>query len=281
MITNPDRELWPGLTKRWLVDYYAAVAPVLVPHLAGRPLTMARFPDGIAGRGFLQNECRGAPDYVTTTTLTLQGGRTRTYCVVDSARALRWVANQGTVELHPYLGEPPVATAFDLDPQPPRGLDDAREVALRLHAELPHAVVKTSGAAGLHVFVANRDRRPYEETRAIARDLAERLEREAPALVSASTRPAHRAGRVFVDWLQNHPRRSTIAPYSLRALRTAPGVSAPVTWDEVAGGAPLRLTPEQVLARRCPDPRDTKRPGSGRKGATSPGRRAHRERLPA
>ena len=85
--------------------------------------------------------------------------------------------------------------------------------------------------------------------RALARALAERLERETPEEVSASTRPAARAGRVFIDWLQNHPRRSTIAPYSLRALRDAPGVSAPVTWDEVAGGAPLRFTPEQVLER--------------------------------
>jgi bifunctional non-homologous end joining protein LigD len=249
VITNPDRELWPGLTKRWLADWYAEVAPVIVPHLAGRPLTMARFPHGVAGRGFLQNECRGAPDYVRTTTLALRDGRTRTYCVVDDERSLRWVANQNAIELHPYLGEPPAAIAFDLDPQPPRGLDDARRVALRLHEELPEAVVKTSGATGLHVVGATRERRPYEDTRAEARGLAERLEREAPELVSASTRPADRAGRVFVDWLQNHPRRSTIAPYSLRALRDGPGVSAPVRWEEVAGDGPLRFTPEQVLER--------------------------------
>ena len=92
-------------------------------------------------------------------------------------------------------------------------------------------------------------RRPYAETRAFARTVAERLQRETPEHVSASTRPADRAGRVFVDWLQNHPRRSTIAPYSLRALRDRPGVSAPVTWDEVAAGAPLRFTPEAVLER--------------------------------
>jgi bifunctional non-homologous end joining protein LigD len=249
VITNPDRELWPGRTKRWLVDWYAAVAPVLVPHLAGRPLTMARFPDGISGRAFLQNECRGAPPFVTTRTLTLRGGRTRTYCVVDDERSLLWVANQSAVELHPYLGEPPTAIAFDLDPRPPRGLDDAGRVALRLRAQLPDAVVKTSGAAGLHVFVANREALPYEATRAAARRLAERLAGETPDEVSASTRPADRAGRVFVDWLQNHPRRSTIAPYSLRALRDAPGVSAPVTWEEVESGAPLRFTPEQVLDR--------------------------------
>ena len=249
MITNPDRELWPGLTKRWLVEWYAAVAPVLVPHLAGRPLTLARFPDGVGGRGFLQNECRGAPEWMRTVTLALQSGRARTYCVVDDERSLLWVANQSTVELHPYLGEPPTAIAFDLDPQPPSGLDDARRVALRVRDELPQAVVKTSGAAGLHVFVANGERLPYDETRAVARALAERLERETPEEVSASTRPADRAGRVFVDWLQNHARRSTIAPYSLRALRDAPGVSTPVTWEEVAGGAPLRFTPGQVLER--------------------------------
>ena len=249
MITNPDRELWPGVTKRWLVGWYEAVAAVLLPHLRGRPLTMARFPRGIAGRGFLQNECRGAPDYMTTATLELRGGRTRTYCVVDDVRSLLWVANQGTVELHPYLGEPPAAIAFDLDPQPPRGLDDARRVALRLRAELPDAVVKTSGATGLHVFVPNRERRGYDETRAFARAVADRLAAETPEEVSASTRPADRAGRVFVDWMQNHPRRSTIAPYSLRALRDRPGVSAPLAWEEVERGGPLRLTPEEVLAR--------------------------------
>lgn len=198
---------------------------------------------------YLQNECRGAPGYVRTATLPLQGGRTRTYCVVDDERSLRWVASQTAVELHPYLGEPPAATAFDLDPQPPRGLDDARRVALRLREELPGAAVKTSGMSGLHVFAANHDGRPYEETRAFARALAERLAAETPDVVSASTRPADRAGRVFVDWLQNHPRRSTVAPYSLRALREGPGVSAPVTWDEIAAGAPLRFTPEQVLER--------------------------------
>ena len=249
MITNPDREVWPGLTKQWLADYYAAVAPVLVPHLAGRPLTMARFPDGIAGRGFLQNECRGAPGFVTTQTLTLRNGAKRTYCVVDSAEALAWVANQAAVELHPYPGEPPASIVFDLDPHPPRGLDDAREVALRLRAEWPRAAVKTSGAAGLHVFAPNEERRGGEETLAIAREVAERVAAERPGEVSASTRPRERTGRVFVDWLQNHPRRSTIAPYSLRALRDAPGVSTPLAWEEVERGALPRFTPEQVLER--------------------------------
>lgn len=244
-----DRELWPGRTTRWLEDYYAAVAPVLVPHLAGRPLVMVRFPDGRGGRGFRQTECRDAPEYVTTQTLTLRSGERRTYCVVDSPRALAWVAGQAAVELHVHPGDPPAAIVFDLDPHAPRTIDDARAVALRLREELPHAVVKTSGATGLHVVVANTDRLGPEAVRAFAGDVAARLATEAPDRVSAATRPGSRAARVFIDWLHNHPRRSTIAPYSLRALRDAPGVSTPLTWEEVASGAPLRFTPEQVIER--------------------------------
>lgn len=261
-LTSLDKVLWPraGFTKGEMIDYYRAAAPALVPHLAGRPLTLGRFPDGVDGPGFAQNECRGRPDWMATQPVVLRTGVVRNYCVVDDAASLVWVANLGTLELHPYLArgehpDHPTAVAIDLDPHPPRDLADCCRVALRLRELLAadglEARPKTSGAAGLHVFVPTGAAHPYAETKAYARAVAGRLAAELPELVSDSTRPREREGRVHVDWLQNAPRRSTVAPYSLRATDW-PTVSTPVTWDDVvaaAGGAPLRFMAKDALDR--------------------------------
>src|SRR3954452_5889697 len=134
-LTNLDRPLLDGFTKRDLIDYYVAVAPAILPHLTGRPLSLVRFPSGLEARGFLQNECRGAPEWMRTATLTLQGGRTRRYCVVDDLASLVWVATPPTVEMHLYLfdcerPERPVAVLLDLDPGPGLTILDACRVAL-------------------------------------------------------------------------------------------------------------------------------------------------------
>lgn len=259
-LTNLDRVLWPTprFTKGDLVDYYTRVAPAILPHLAGRPLSMVRLPHGVTGRLFLQNECRGAPDWMATAELTLRTGETRRYCVVNDAASLVWVANLGTVELHPYAApaerpdEPP-ALLLDLDPGPGTTFADVCRVALalrRLAAErglvpLP----KTSGGAGLHLYARLHAGTNFETARTLGRALAAATTRELPDLIAPPDARARQADRVLVDWLQNDPRRSTIAPYSLRVDR-APGVSTPLLWSEVeAATSPLRFNPRAVLRR--------------------------------
>jgi bifunctional non-homologous end joining protein LigD len=233
-LRTPDRVLWPaaGFTKRDLLDYYLSVAPVLLPHLRDRPLTLGRFPTGVEGRGFAETEARAAPDWLRTEPIRLRGGEIRNYCVVEDEAGLAWLANRSVIELHPFLGlDRPHAIVFDLDPGEPADVVDCARVALRLRERLgDDAVVKTSGSVGLHVFVPTAA--TYEETRAFARRLAEELEAAVPDRVVSTTARAARPGKVLVDWMQNAPMRSTVAPYSLRAAPW-PTVSMPVSWDEV------------------------------------------------
>jgi bifunctional non-homologous end joining protein LigD len=262
--TSLDRVLWrrEGITKRALLEYYARVAPVLVPHLAGRPLTLARFPQGLQSRGFLQNECRGAPAWIRTAPLVLQSGEVRRYCLVDDMPSLLWVVNLGTVEIHPYPApaerpDAPAAVLFDLDPGAGALLLDACRVALRLRPLLVadgfEPVVKTSGVSGVHVFAPVHEA-GFDAVRAYARSIAQRLADDDPALVAAPQAHARRPRQVMVDWRQNDPRRSTAAPYSLRATEP-PGVSTPLRWPEietaVTAGSAVTLTasPAGVLER--------------------------------
>jgi bifunctional non-homologous end joining protein LigD len=259
-LSSLDKVLYPatGFTKRDLIAYYERVAPVILPHLAGRPLTLGRWPAGVDGRGFGQMECRGHPVWMQTAPLVLRTGETRSYCVVNDLPSLLWVANLCTIELHPYLApveriDRPSVVVFDLDPEPPATTADCARVALALRDEVcGDAVVKTSGSAGIHLFVPLDSPRPYAETRASARDVAERLAARDPTIVARASRRDERAGTVLVDWMQNSERRSTIAPYSLRAADT-PLVSTPVTWDEVeaaAGGLhALRFGPADAVER--------------------------------
>jgi bifunctional non-homologous end joining protein LigD len=256
-LSSLNRVLWPeaGFTKGQMLEYYRAVSAVLLPHLRGRPLTMGRFPDGVDGRGFAQNECRGCPDWLPTEPIRLRNGIVRNYCLVNDLPSLLWVANQGAIELHPYLwlsGHPrPTTLVVDLDPAPPADLADCRTVALEARELLGshglQSVVKTSGSAGLHLFVPLDGRAGFPKTKPFARGLAEELALRLPALV-ATRQTRSRAGTVLVDWLQNDPMRSTVAPYSLRATRW-PQVSTPVSWAEVESGRPLVFGPREVLER--------------------------------
>jgi bifunctional non-homologous end joining protein LigD len=254
-LSNLDRVLWPeaGFTKGAMLDYYRRVAPVLLPHLAGRHLTLWRFPEGVHRQGFWQNECRGAPPWLRTAAI-----RGQRFCVVDDLRSLVWLANLGTVELHPFLSladEPdrPTALVFDLDPGPPADVLDCAAVALRLRERLPPAYVKTSGSLGLHV-VPLAPGHGFDETKAFARAVAEALAAERPDEVVATARREARRGKVLVDWLQNDATRSTVAPYSLRATPW-PTVSTPLEWaeleDALAARRPelLTFTPELVFER--------------------------------
>ena len=250
-LSSLDKLLWPQarFTKGDMLDYYRAIAPALLPHLAGRPLTLGRFPDGVEGRGFAQNECRGSPEWLRTHAVTISSGTVRRFCVVDDLPSLLWVVNQNALELHPFLAlaerpDHPTAVVFDLDPGDGADLADCCDVALRLRTLLSElglvAFAKTSGAAGLHVFVPVSGA-TFEETRPFARELAARLAAEQPERVTDRQARGLRAGKVLVDWLQNDPMRSTVAPYSLRAM-PFPTVSMPVRWEEVEALAAERRT---------------------------------------
>jgi bifunctional non-homologous end joining protein LigD len=243
-LTTPGRILWPqaGFTKRDLVDYYVAIAAVLVPHIAGRPLTLGRFPEGVDGRGFAQTECRGAPEWLRTAPIRLRGGEVRNYCVVDDAAGLAWLGNRSAIELHVFPSrdtrlDQPGYTVFDLDPGPGADVFDCCDVGLAIRDELErHGVptfAKTSGSVGLHVLAPPLG--DFDRTRAVARAVADDLTAAQPARVVADVN-APREGKVLVDWLQNAPMRSLVAPYSPRAA-PFPAVSTPVTWEEVERAA--------------------------------------------
>jgi bifunctional non-homologous end joining protein LigD len=244
-LTNLEKVLWPsvGFTKRQLVEYYAGIAPVLLPHLDGRPLTVRRFPDGVDGVSWHQNECRGEPDWFPVFETHGREGRPLRFCLVDGEAALVWLANQAAIELHPFtwrVEAPRVPTqlVFDLDPGSPAGLAATAVVALLLRDLLSElgldAYVKGSGSLGLHVHVPLDS--PLADTKTFAHDVARALAARRPDDVVAEMRKDLRAGKVYVDWLQNDPTRQTVAPYSLRGL-SLPTVAAPLTWEEVEEAA--------------------------------------------
>lgn len=246
-LTNLDRVLWPevGFTKGDMLAYYEAIAPVLLPHLVGRPLTLGRFPAGIDGPGFATTECRGRPDWVRTVTVPLRSGEVREQCVVDDLPSLLWVVNLGSIELHAFPSaadrlDEPAYVLFDLDPGPGTGLAECCRIALWLCEALDddglHGVCKTSGGLGIHVYVPLALGHSFDESKAFARSLAVRLAGERPDLVTAGREISSRAGRVLVDWIPNSPRALTVTPYSLRAA-DVPSVSTPVAWDEVESAA--------------------------------------------
>jgi bifunctional non-homologous end joining protein LigD len=259
-LSSLDKVLWPaiGFTKGQMLDYYARVAPVLLAHVADRPLTLGRFPDGVDGPGFAQIECRGRPEWVDTAAVRLRDGRLRNFCLARDVRSLLWIANLGTIELHVFLGagralERPAAVLFDLDPEPPAGLEDACRVAMLVRERLVSCrlrpVAKTTGGSGLHVLVPLNSPHTYAQTRAFARGIARSLAEEARGVVASAGPRDRRAGTVLIDWAQNSERRSMVAPYSLRA-NVVPLVSAPVSWEEVeTGGEALRFGPAEALER--------------------------------
>ncbi|MEO6088375.1 MAG: DNA ligase D [Umezawaea sp.] len=268
-LSNLDKVLYPevGFTKAEVIDYYSRIAPFLLPHLADRPVTFIRFPNGVGGQQFFQkNVPQGAPGWVRTARLagtgSRGGGETVEYALIDDLAALVWAANLAALELHVPQWTvdaqakrlPPDRLVFDLDPGPGTTVVDCARIAERLHVLLvadgliPFA--KTSGAKGMQLYAAVRVREA-DHTSAYAKSLAEHLARETPDLVTAKMAKVLRPGRILVDWSQNNPAKTTIAPYSLRG-RDAPTASTPVTWDEVRAcrlPADLRFTADQVLDR--------------------------------
>lgn len=262
-LTNLEKVLYPetGFTKGAVIDYYARVAPALLPHLADRPLTVKRYPDGVgASMFYMKNAPSYRPDWVRTERLPSPGSTKNRdmidYLVVEGLPSLVWVANLASLELHTPMwrvstGRPDLIVA-DLDPGPPATIVECCRVALLLREVLDGPLfAKTSGSKGMQVYAAAARGQTGEQTRDAMRGVAERLAREHPDLVVSNMRKSLRPGKVLVDWSQNNPAKTTVTVYSLRA-GGRPTVSAPVTWDEVeACGEPsdLVFTPDDVLAR--------------------------------
>jgi bifunctional non-homologous end joining protein LigD len=251
-LTNLDKVLYPkaGFTKGEMVDYYARVAPAIVPHLSGRAVTLRRFPEGVddLDAAFFEKRCpKHRPKWVKTARVTAgpRAGKID-FCVCDSLPTLIWMAQLAAIELHPSLSlsrapKRPTVLAFDLDPGPPADIVDCCRVALRLREFFDHfdlrCFPKTSGSKGLQVYLPLNSRdTSYDVTKPFAKAIAQLLEKQTPDKVVSKMKKAEREGKVFVDWSQNHQRKTTICVYSLRA-RPHPTVSTPVSWDEVESAA--------------------------------------------
>jgi bifunctional non-homologous end joining protein LigD len=249
-LTNLERSLYPDVafTKADSVAYHLSVAAPLLDALRERALTVGRFPGGVLGRGFAQTEIPGRPSWVRSVPIQLANGTTRRFTLVDERATLVWLVQMGAIELHTFLGlandlARPTATLFDLDPTEPAGLLEAAEVALLVRQRLAsvgiEAAAKTSGSAGIHVLAPAGQRTTFDETRALAVDIAAELAHERPDLVCTQMHGSARIGRVLIDTRQNSMRLTTIVPYSLRAARR-PTVSTPVTWDELSAACERR-----------------------------------------
>jgi bifunctional non-homologous end joining protein LigD len=245
-LTNLDKVLYPktGFTKADVIAYYAAISPVLLPHLHDRPLTLKRYPNGVEGNHFYEKQCpKHHPEWVRTTPVWSESNtREIDFCVCGDLPTLVWMANLAAIELHPSLSLAeavgcPRALAFDLDPGPPAGILQCCEVALELRAMFAElemqAFVKTSGSKGLQVYVPLNDRGiTYERTKPFAHAVADLFANRRPELVVSSMAKARRSGRVFIDWSQNDEHKTTVCAYSLRAM-ASPRVSTPLAWEEV------------------------------------------------
>jgi bifunctional non-homologous end joining protein LigD len=274
-LVNLEKVMYPrtGTTKGEVLNYYARVAPVMLPHLADRAVTRIRWPNGTSEQSFFEkNVPGGTPSWVRTVTVPTTGSRTQsgeegelTFPVIDSLASLTWLVNLASLELHVHqwtvsrAGKPrnPNRLVIDLDPGEPAGLGECAQVALlvkdRLEQDGLECVPVTSGSKGLHLYAGLDRKRTYEEVRDYAKGIAEELQAEHPKLVLSQMTKSRRSGKVFLDWSQNTGAKTTISPYSLRG-RELPMVAAPRTWAEVEAGAddPIALEHlrfEEVLER--------------------------------
>ncbi len=266
-VSNLNKVLYPkvGFTKGQVIDYYIRIAPVLLPHLRDRPLTMKRYPNGVDAEFFYEKNCPShRPKWVKTAKVWSEGNnRIMHYCLAQDLPTLVWAANLADLELHTSLAKKkdvarPTMMVFDLDPGAPAEIVQCGQVGLWLRDLLSKmklkAFAKTSGSKGLQVYVPLNTPTTFDQTKDLARGLAQHLEGEHGNLVTSNMSKALRKGKVFVDWSQNDEHKTTICVYSLRA-KEEPTVSTPVTWEEVANclkkqkADPLKFLSDKTLSR--------------------------------
>jgi bifunctional non-homologous end joining protein LigD len=262
-ISNLDKVLYPetGTTKGEVLAYYRAIAPAILPHLAGRCITFRRYPDGVDGPSFFEKRCPGhRPDWVQVA----QGPGDRKspidYCRIDDLPTLVWAANLAALELHAPMArsdhlDRPDMVVFDLDPGPPAGMTESAQVALGLASLFDQVDLrsfpKTSGSKGLQVYVPINGALTHDDAADFALAVGRLMDKLMPGKTLTTMAKAERGGKVFIDWSQNSFHKTTVAAYSLRA-RPRPTVSTPVSWDEIeaaAGGAELSFMFDAVLDR--------------------------------
>jgi bifunctional non-homologous end joining protein LigD len=270
-LSNLEKVLYPatGTTKAEVVHYYTQVAPVMLPLVAGRPVTRKRWPDGVEGEPFFEkNKPQGKPEWVRTVRLPAPGSgkdrETIDYVLVDDLADLVWTANLAALELHvpQWTVGPrgavhgPDRLVVDLDPGAPAGLAECVELALAVRERLADdglvCFPVTSGGKGMQLYAPISGRQDAMAVHAYAKGVAEEMERAMPKLVVSRMTKALRPGKVLLDWSQNHPAKTTISPYSLRG-RELPTVAAPRAWEELEAGGLRQLTSDQVLDRLAAD----------------------------
>ena len=262
-LSNLDKVLYPatGFTKGQVIDYYARIAPALIPHLKGRPVTMKRYPNGVDDEYFYEkNAPKHRPDWVKTAPIWSRHNRRHiNYLLVEDLPTLTWLANLASLEIHPSLAlaediNSPTMMVFDLDPGPPANIVQCAQVGVWLREMFDHwgleSFPKTSGSKGLQVYIPLNTPTSYDVTKPFAHGLARLLEHEHPELVVSEMKKEIRGGKVFVDWSQNDEHKTTVSVYSLRA-REHPTVSTPVTWDEVERA--LKKKDASLLVFEAPD----------------------------
>jgi bifunctional non-homologous end joining protein LigD len=263
-LTNLDKVLYPatGFTKGQVVDYYTRIAPVMLGHLDGRPVTMVRLPDGVEGERFFEKRCPShRPQWLPT--VPLDADSDTQACCIDTRPGLVWTANLAALELHTpqaCADDPwrPTAMVFDLDPGAPADMVDCARVALDVRDLLDQlglgVVAKTSGSKGIHLSVGLRPAADAEQTKAFALAVGRILESRDKKRVTVTMARDQRGGKVFVDWSQNDRHKTTVCAYSMRAT-AVPSVSTPISWDEIehvvdtGDASNLTFDPGAVLAR--------------------------------
>lgn len=242
-VSHRDKVLFPdaGVTKGDLFEYYDRIADTLLPHAADRPISMERYPDGIASEGFYQKEVPDYfPDWIRRATVNVKEAGTQEQVVCDDAATLVYLADQGCITPHIWLSradrlEYPDKIIFDLDP-PDGGFEVVREAASLLHERLedaslaPH--VMTTGSRGLHVVAPIERRYRFDTVREFAGDIACDLSREHPDTLTTEVRKNRRKGRLFLDTLRNAYGQTSVTPYAVRTRPGAP-VATPLRWDEL------------------------------------------------
>jgi bifunctional non-homologous end joining protein LigD len=261
VITHPEKVLFPddGITKGELAAYYSLIAPLMVPHLRGRPLTMERFPSGIGRKGFLQkNLAAGFPEWLKRTETPRKSGGTVNYALANDQRSLLWLVNQNTVSFHVWTARAPRLTqpdicVFDLDPmkkQPAVLREAALIVRDALKAQGFKSWVKTSGSKGYHIVIPMAPRTTYKEAEQLAKTFGADLAARHPKIFTVAFLKDKRGGKILIDTARNRWGSTVVAPYSVRARPGAP-VSAPCTWAEIESGraAPQAFTVENMSQR--------------------------------
>jgi len=261
-LTNLHKVLYPdvGFTKAEVIAYYASIAPVMVPHLIGRPLTFRRWPDGVESSSFFEKNCPShAPDWVDV----IEGPGGVRSCTIDHAAGLVWAGNQAALEIHVPMAmgddlDTPTSLVFDLDPGVPADIVDCADVALWMGEVLESVglagFVKTSGSKGMQLYVPINTPTTHNQTSSFALAVGQLLERQHPDRVLVEMTKAKRSGKIFVDWSQNSRAKTTIGAYSLRGGQT-PTVSTPLLWEEVEAlsrtrdAASVIFGPDEVVSR--------------------------------